>query len=115
MKALRLRGSTAAPVLGLEEVPVRSPGDNEVLIRVCAAAVTPTELGWYPTTHSRDGAPRSGPVPGHEFSGIVSAAGRGVSGLQAGTPVFGMNDWFADGATAEYCLALPDQVAHKPA
>ena len=90
MKALRLRGSSA-PVLSLEEIPAPNPGDNQVLIRVCAAGVTPTELAWYPTTHTRDGAPRSGPVPGHEFSGIIAATGRSVSGLEAGTPVFGNN------------------------
>jgi NADPH:quinone reductase-like Zn-dependent oxidoreductase len=115
MKALRLSGSPAAPVLGLEEIAAPSPGDDEVLIRVYAAAVTPTELGWYPTIHTRDGGPRSGAVPGHEFSGIVAATGPSVSGLDAGAPVFGMNDWFADGASAEYCLAVPNQLAHKPA
>jgi len=115
MKALRLNGTPAAPILRLEEIPAPSPGDNEVLIRLFAAAVTPTELGWYPTTHTRDGAPRTGAVPGHEFSGIVEATGRNVAALVAGTPVFGMNDWFADGASAEYCLALPDHLAHKPA
>ena len=114
MRALRLSGSPAAPVLGLEEISAPSPGDGEVLIRVCAAAVTPTELSWYPTTYTHVGAPRSGAVPGHEFSGIIAATGRGVTGLDAGARVFGMNDWFADGASAEYCLALPDQVAHKP-
>ncbi len=81
MKALRLTGTPAAPILRLEEIPTPSPGDNEVLIRVCAAAVTPTELGWSPTTHTREGAPRTGAVPGHEFSGIVAATGRNVATL----------------------------------
>jgi hypothetical protein len=26
-----------------------------------------------------------------------------------------MNDWFADGATAEFCITLPQNIAHKPA
>ncbi len=26
-----------------------------------------------------------------------------------------MNDWFADGATAEFCITLPENVARKPA
>ena len=26
-----------------------------------------------------------------------------------------MNDWFADGATAEFCITLPQNIARKPA
>jgi NADPH:quinone reductase-like Zn-dependent oxidoreductase len=32
-----------------------------------------------------------------------------------GEAVYGMNDWFGDGAQAEYCLARPAEVARKPA
>jgi len=37
-----------------------------------------------------------------------------VSGFEIGQPVFGMNDWFQDGAMAEHCLALPWSIALKP-
>jgi NADPH:quinone reductase-like Zn-dependent oxidoreductase len=39
---------------------------------------------------------------------------QGRSG-QIGREVFGLNDWYAEGATAQYCLATPLQVAIKPA
>jgi len=32
-----------------------------------------------------------------------------------GQEIFGMNDWFADGATAEFCLNQPGSIAPKPA
>jgi hypothetical protein len=35
--------------------PAPEPGPGEILVRVFAAGVTPTELLWYPTTHTRDG------------------------------------------------------------
>lgn len=38
----------------------------------------------------------------------------GVTGLAEGDAVFGMNDWFADGALAEYCVTRPEWVAAKP-
>jgi NADPH:quinone reductase-like Zn-dependent oxidoreductase len=43
-------------------------------------------------------------VPGHEFSGVITAIGKDVQDFEVGDEVYGMNDWFADGATAEFCI-----------
>jgi NADPH:quinone reductase-like Zn-dependent oxidoreductase len=91
------------------------PGRGEVLIGVRAAGVTRTEMQWYPTTHSKSGEPRLRAVPGHEFSGVIAELGEGVEGLAVGQDVYGMNDWFVEGATAEFCLTVPTSVAAKPA
>jgi NADPH:quinone reductase-like Zn-dependent oxidoreductase len=53
-------------------------------------------------------------IPGHEFSGEVAALGACVSGIAVGDPVYGMNDWFGDGAQAEFCVAPADWIAPKP-
>jgi len=45
---------------------------------------------------------------------VVIEVGDDVSGHSIGDEVFGMNDWFADGATAEYCLTKPGWIAAKP-
>jgi NADPH:quinone reductase-like Zn-dependent oxidoreductase len=95
--------------------PVPEPQSGELLIRVSAAGVTPTEKLWYPTTHYADGSARPHAIPGHEFSGIVAAIGAGTTGYAVGDPVFGCNDWFAEGATAEFCIAQPSALAIKPA
>ena len=55
------------------------------------------------------------PIPGHEFSGVVAALGKNITGIEVDQEVFGLNDWFSDGATAEYCLTRPEWVARKPA
>jgi NADPH:quinone reductase-like Zn-dependent oxidoreductase len=114
MKAMRLMSSTDGTTLVEKDVPQPVPGLGEVLVRVRAAGVIHTELGWYPTTHTKTGEVRSGAVPGHEFSGIVAAVGEDVTGVAVGQEIYGMNDWFADGATAEYCLTLPASIAAKP-
>ena len=88
--------------------------EGDLLIRVYAAAVMPTELSWYPTTHRRAGEKRAGAVLGHEFSGAVTAVGEDVSTLELGRDVFGMNDWFSDGAMADFCVAPFYTVAPKP-
>lgn len=113
MKAIRLHGRGGPEAVRFEDAPTPRPGPGEVLVRVRAAAVTPTELLWVPTWTTRDGKPRPLPVtPGHEFSGEVAALGEGVTAVVVGEAVY---DWFGDGAQAEFCLAQPADVARKPA
>src|SRR4030095_12701778 len=78
------------------------------------AGVIATELRWYPTTHTKTGGDRSSAIPGHEFSGVVAALGAGTGDWAVGDEIYGMNDWFAEGATAQFCLARPASVARKP-
>ncbi len=94
--------------------PVPKPQSGEVLIRVSAVGVTPTEKLWYPTAHYADGTARSNAIPGHEFSGTVAAIGAGVTGYAVGDSVFGFNDWFAEGATAEFCITTPSALSFRP-
>src|SRR6185369_10431254 len=96
-------------------VPQPRPKAGEVLIEVHAAGVTPSEFSWFPTFKTSNGEPRSFPVIlSHEFSGIVSQVGNGVSGVVVGDAVYGMNDWFANGALAEFCVAPAQAVSFKP-
>lgn len=96
------------------EVPTSQPAAGEVLIRVAAAGVTPSELLWYPTSHTKAGEPRPSAVPGHEFAGTVAAVGEGVDAFAVGDSIYGMNDWFAEGATAECCITRPEWIAQRP-
>ena len=114
MTAMHLADSDGPAELVEEHVPQPKPGRGELLIRVYAAGVTPTELLWYPTSHTKTGEKRSRAVPGHEFSGVIAALGQDVTGLDTGQEVYGMNDWFSDGAMAEYCVTQPSFVAPKP-
>jgi NADPH:quinone reductase-like Zn-dependent oxidoreductase len=114
MRAVQFIGAVPDPMLIEEDVPMPAPLNGEVLIRIHAAGVTPTELLWYPTSQNKDGSPRSRAIPGHEFSGVVAALGEGVREYSIGDEVFGMNDWFSDGATAEYCVAPASSIARKP-
>ncbi len=115
MRAVRLNGPADRPVLVEADVPRPIPANDEVLIRVHAVGVTPTELIWYPTTHNKDGSARSGAIPGHEFSGVVVAAGDSATGFSIGDEIYGMSDWFIDGASAEFCVAAASSIAPKPA
>jgi NADPH:quinone reductase-like Zn-dependent oxidoreductase len=100
--------------LQLARRPVPNPQTGEVLIQISAAGVTPTEKLWYTTSHYQDGTARSKAIPGHEFSGTVAALGKGTTGCKVGDVVFGFNDWFAEGATAEFCMTTPSKLSLKP-
>src|SRR3954447_22333646 len=113
MKAWCCNETRPIPGLVLSEAPLPHPAAGELLIQVFAAGITPTELSWYPTTHTKTGEPRRNAIPGHEFSGVVAAVGDGADG-DVGQEVFGINDWFSDGATAEYCCCADSTVALKP-
>lgn len=115
MKAIRLHQVGGSESLLHEDAPKPNPKDDQVLVRVCATAITPTEFAWYPTFHAPDGGARPFPIIlGHEFSGVVAAIGQACTGVQIGDPVYGMSDWFIDGAQAEYCLTVPADIAPKP-
>jgi NADPH:quinone reductase-like Zn-dependent oxidoreductase len=115
MRAYRLDNSAASSALVAADLPRLQPKRGEVLIHVGAAGVTTTELSRYPTTHTKSGKDRAGAVPSHEFSGTVAALGDGVEEFALGQRVFGMNDWYSDGALAEYCVAPSSALAVKPA
>jgi NADPH:quinone reductase-like Zn-dependent oxidoreductase len=115
MKAMQLNKADQEPRLILVELQKPEAGVGEILVRVHAAGVTPTELLWYPTTHTKSGTARMDTVPGHEFSGVIAAIGKDVHDFKVGDEVYGLNDWFADGATAEFCITLPQNIARKPA
>ena len=115
MKAMQVNNATQGSVLVPVELQKPEAGSGEIVVHVHAAGVTPTELLWYPTTHTKSGTARARTVPGHEFSGVITAIGKDVRDFEIGEEVYGMNDWFADGATAEFCVTLPQNIARKPA
>src|SRR5205085_11699063 len=110
------QGDDSRPVPGLVQAEVETPQPprGEVLIRGHAVGVTGTELLWQPTTHTKSGENRRHAIPGHEASGAIAAVGVGADGI-IGQEVFGMNDWYAQRATAELCCAPPPAIAPKPA
>lgn len=54
-------------------------------------------------------------IPGHEFSGEIAALGAGARDVSVGDLVYGFNDWYRDGASADYCAARVADIAGKPA
>ena len=115
MKAIVYSNYGPPDVLHCEEVEKPSPGDDEVLIKIRAAAANPMDChlmsGVYimrPMTGLRK--PKQ-TRPGSDLAGEVEAVGRNVTRFKPGDPVFGA----ARGAFAEYVCAPEGSLALKPA
>jgi NADPH:quinone reductase-like Zn-dependent oxidoreductase len=114
MFALRARMSGDARELSYEEVPMPSPGIGDVMLEVRAASFTPTELKWPSTWVGRAGRARPAPIPAHEVSGVVADLGYGTTGFAVGDEVYGLTDWYRDGAAAGYVAVEARNLAPKP-
>ena len=115
MRAVYLPERTGMEALVAGEIPRPRPQAGEVLVKVHATAITPTELQWFTTFNLPFGEPRPFPIVlSHEFSGVVESVGAKVNGFNAGDEVFGLNDWFSNGAQAEFCIAKATGLARKP-
>ncbi|WP_055618845.1 NADP-dependent oxidoreductase [Streptomyces sp. JHA19] len=98
----------------LEEVRLErpAPGPNQVLVRVRAAGVNPTD--W---KHRATGGFLGDPpfVLGWDVSGVVEATGIGVAAFRSGDEVFGMLPYpYGHGSHAEYVIAPVRALTHKP-
>jgi NADPH:quinone reductase-like Zn-dependent oxidoreductase len=116
MKAIVAHEYGGPEVLKLEDVPVPTPQENEILVKVFAAGV-----------NSFDGALRSGAFakkpngtqlpwhPGYDIAGVVEKVGGKVTKFKAGDPVFAFITILKGGGYAEYAIAKEKDAAPKPA
>ena len=112
MEALRLTaGSGSSPNLAVETVPRPVAGVNDVLVKIVASAINPSDIlnskgGFNHTTFPR--------TPGRDYAGVIAD---GPSDL-VGKEVFGTSGsslgFHCDGTHAEYCLIPKDAIALKP-
>jgi NADPH:quinone reductase-like Zn-dependent oxidoreductase len=115
MKAIIYRSYGSADVLHCEDVEKPAPLDDEVLVRIRAAAANPLDY------HFMSGAYLMRPMtglrrpkltrPGTDLAGVVEAVGRNVTRFKVGDAVFGVGR----GAFAEYVCTAEHRLALKPA
>lgn len=94
MKAARLYG---VKDLRIEDMPMPEPKAGEVLIKIRACGVCPSDIRAWQGVRKMD-LPRT---PGHEWSGDVVALGEGVTSLQLGDRV--VPDWRIVCGRCHYC------------
>jgi NADPH:quinone reductase-like Zn-dependent oxidoreductase len=104
MRAVVMHETGGPEVLHIEDIPTPDVGAGQLLVRVQATSVNP--IDWKIRRGLR---PRELPaVLGNDGAGTVEVSN--AEGFAAGEAVFG----FLMGADAEFALALPTTVTHKP-
>jgi len=115
MKAIIVKDPSAGIAgMTLVERPEPKAAINDVVVKVYAAGFVGTEIEWPSTPTDRLGRDRTPSVPGHELAGVVAALGYGTTGLSIGQRVFGLADWYRDGALAEYVAIEARNLAPLP-
>jgi len=115
MKAAFIRRYGGNKVVELGELPAPQAGPGELLVEVHAASVNPVDF------KIRDGmlkmiVPFGFPlILGNDFSGVVKAAGAGVTRFRPGDAVFARMDKQRIGAFAEFAVVAEADAAAKPA
>lgn len=115
MKAVMTHARGGPENLVYEEARIPKISDGEVLIKVVAASITPTELSWNSSYTDRNGNDRLPSIPGYEISGVVDAVSEGVKHLKAGDEVYGLLDFWRNGGAAEYVAIDASGITLKPA
>ncbi|QNE74267.1 zinc-binding dehydrogenase [Streptomyces finlayi] len=111
MRAIGQDSLGGPEVLKLIEVDRPEPGPSEVLVRVHAAGVNPTDW-WHRSTGGLAGRPIR---LGWDVSGTVEAVGLGVTMYRPGDEVFGMPRLPQPaGAYADYLTSPARHLARKP-
>ncbi|MRG45334.1 alcohol dehydrogenase AdhP [Chitinophaga sp. SYP-B3965] len=87
--------------LQIEEMPVKTPGENQILVKVITCGVCHTDL------HAAEGdwpvKPRLPLIPGHEAIGYVAALGRNVKDIKEGD-IVGVPWLFSACGCCEHCI-----------
>lgn len=87
--------------LQIEEVPVKQPGENQVLVKIITSGVCHTDL------HACEGdwpvKPKLPLIPGHEGVGFVAALGKNVTQVKEGD-IVGVPWLFSACGHCEYCI-----------
>jgi NADPH:quinone reductase-like Zn-dependent oxidoreductase len=112
MKAVRIHDFGGTDVLREENVPVPQPGNDELLVKVCAASINPVD---YKIRKGGYIGPEQLPVTmGRDISGTIESRGANIRDFNRGDAVYAMLGRDR-GGYAEYVILKPGEYAAKPA
>lgn len=116
MRAVGFTEFGGPDVLGIVTVPRPSPGPGQVLVKVAAATVNPTDLGFRQGGRPLPPGVEPPYIPGMDLAGVIEEAGPGTPAWHPGMRVMAAVAPMAPGggAQAEYRVVDADQLATVP-
>jgi NADPH:quinone reductase-like Zn-dependent oxidoreductase len=113
MRAVFFMQNGGPEVLQYGEQPDPVAGEGQVVVDVHAASVNGAD--WKTRSGYHAPTKKFPHIPGRDFSGVVSAVGRGVSEFKAGDEVFGVAVHSDEGCYAEKVAINAAIITRKPA
>ncbi len=113
MKAIRIHEFGGPEVMRLEDLPIPSPGPNDVLVAVKAASLNPVD---YKTREGKFPPVKAEQLPmvlGRDVAGVATRFGEGVSDIAVDDEVYAMLPTDV-GGFAEFVAAPARLFARKP-
>ncbi|CAK9866944.1 unnamed protein product, partial [Sphagnum jensenii] len=103
-----------AAALQHAEVPVPTPGKEQVLVKVEAAAVNPVDWKFQQGIFRPLGPAKLPCIPGIDIAGEVVGLGPGVTSFKVGDKVVALLEFLKGGSLAEYAVASIKTTAKRP-
>jgi len=114
MKAVLIRKYGGPEVLEVADTAEPMPGPTEVVVEVHAASLNPIDWKMRQGLVAAYGDLKLPRILGRDFSGVIAAAGAGVSEFRPGDAVFGIGDRLKDGTHSENHVIDVSLIAKKP-
>ena len=115
MKAIIAHQYGGPEVLKLEDVPVPTPKEDEMLVKVVAAGVNSFDGTLRAGRYAKPNGTQLPWHPGYDIAGVVEKIGGKVTKFKAGDAVYAFIPFLKGGGYAEYALARESDAALKPA
>jgi len=114
MKAVVVNEYGGPDVLKYQDAPKPEPKNDEILVRVIAAAVNPVDTYVRQGKLSRGGQTHGPIIIGYDISGVVEKAGLDAKRFKAGDQVYSYLSVPRGGGYAEFAVAKESETALKP-
>ncbi len=114
MKAVVANEYGGAEVLKYQDVPKPEPKDDEILVRVIAAAVNPVDAYVRQGMFAKRGVDNRPAIIGYDIAGVVEKTGANIKRFKAGDAVYSYLSVMRGGGYAEFAIAKESETALKP-
>src|SRR5215472_10909841 len=114
MKAVVVNEYGGPEVLKYQDAPRPEPKNDEILVRVMAAAVNPVDTYVRQGMFAKRGIDNRPLIIGYDIAGIVEKTGADAKKFKAGDQVYSYLSVMRGGGYAEYAIAKESETALKP-
>ncbi len=114
MKAMVVHEFGGPEVMKYEDAPRPEPKDDEILVRVMAAAVNPVDSYVRQGMFAKRGMDNRPAIIGYDISGVVEKTGTNAKKFKAGDKVYSYLSVMRGGGYAEFAIAKESETALKP-